>query len=103
MPSRLTPCAKQFVSSLSAAANRLVRRRTQPAQSNLVAGTLADLPRSRTELLADNALLRQPLVVLHRRRKTPRLTWWERWSFLCLARWVPNWKQVLQSSKPDTL
>lgn len=28
--------------------------------------------------------------------------WHERLSLLCLARWVPNWKQILQLIKPDT-
>ena len=42
-------------------------------------------------------------MVLHRRTKTPRLTWRERLTLLLLARWVPNWKQVLQIIKPDTL
>ena len=48
----------------------------EPAQSNLMTGTLADLPRNRSELLAENALLRQQLIVLHRQVKTPRLMWW---------------------------
>jgi hypothetical protein len=68
----------------------------KPARPNLVAGTLADLSRVRAELLAENAPLRQQLIVLRRRTKTPRLTWRERLSLLVLARWVPNWKQVLQ-------
>jgi hypothetical protein len=90
-------------SRLSSAANKLFRRITQPARSNMVTGTLADLPRSRAELLAENALLRQQFIVLRRRTKTPRLTWRERLSLLFLARWVPNLKQVLQMIKPDTL
>ena len=103
MLSKLTQFAKKLLPRLSIATNRLFRRVTQPTQTNLVTGTLADLPRSRTELLAENALLRQQLIVLHRQAKTPRLTWRERMSLLFLARWVPNWKQVLQIIKPDTL
>jgi putative transposase len=68
-----------------------------------VTGTLADLPCHRAELLAENAQLRQQLMVLRRNTKTPRLTWRERLSLLVLARWVPNWKQVLQIIQPDTL
>ena len=103
MLNRLTQFGKQLLSRLSTAANRLFRRITAPAQSNIVTGTLADLPRSRAELLAENALLRQQLMVLHRHTKTPRLTWRERLSLLSLARWVPNWKVVLQIITPDTL
>ena len=103
MLSQLSRCANKVFSRLSSAANQLFRRITQPARPNLVTGTLADLPRSRTDLLAENALLRQQLIVMHRRTKTPRLTWRERLSMLFLARWVPNWKQVVQIVKPETL
>jgi hypothetical protein len=78
MLSQLTRCAKKFCSCLSSVAKQLFRHITQPARLNLVTGTLADLPRGRAELLAENALLRQQLIVLHRRVKTPRLTWRER-------------------------
>lgn len=100
---QLARCAKKLFSRLSSAANRLFRHIMQPACPNVVTGTLADLPRGRAELLAENALLRQQLLVLHRRVKAPRLTWRERLSLLFLARWVPNWKQVLQIIKPETL
>lgn len=103
MLSQLTRCAKNLWARLSSAASQLLRRLTEPARPNLVTGTLADLPRSRAELLAENALLRQQLIVLRRNTKTPRLTWRERYSLVFLARWVPNWKQVLQIIQPDTL
>src|SRR6266849_4440292 len=103
MLSQLTEYAQNLWARLSSAASQLFRRLTEPARPNLVTGTLADLPRSRTELLAENALLRQQLIVLGRGTKTPRLTWQERLSLIFLARWVPNWKQVLQIIQPDTL
>ena len=40
----------------------------------LVAGMVADLVRSRTSLIAENALLRQQLIVLRRSVKRPRCT-----------------------------
>src|SRR5713101_2357828 len=103
MLSQLARYAEKLWARLSSTARQLFRRLTEPARLNLVTGTLADLPRSRAELLAENALLRQQLIVLHRQVKTPHLTWRERLSLLFLARWVPNWKQVLQIIKPDTL
>jgi hypothetical protein len=103
MLSQLTRCAKNLWSRLSSAANKLFRCLTEPAHPNLVTGTLADLPRRRLQLLAENALLRQQLIVLRRNTKTPRLTWRERLSLVILAHWVPNWKQVLQIIQPDTL
>ena len=51
--SQLTQFAKKLWPDLSSAATHLFRRILAPAQSNLVTGTLADLPRSRSELLAD--------------------------------------------------
>jgi len=103
MLAQLTRCVRYLWSRLSSAADQLLRRLTQPARPNLVTGTLADLPRSRAALLAENALLRQQLIVLRRRMKTPQLVGWERLSLLLLAKWVPNWKQVLQIIQPDTL
>lgn len=82
MLSQLTRCAQNLWARLSSAAGQLLRRLTEPARPNLVTGTLADLPRSRAELLAENALLRQQLIVLCRNMKTPRLTWRERWSLV---------------------
>jgi putative transposase len=103
MLSQLTRCAQNLWARLSSAATQLFRRLTEPARPSLLTGTLADLPRSRADLLSENALLRQQLIVLRRTTKTPRLTWRERLSLLFLARWVPSWKQVLQIIQPDTL
>ena len=80
--SQLTRFAKRLWARLSTAAHQVFRHLTQPASSNLVTGTLADLPRRRSELVVENALLRQQLIVLHRQVKTPRLTWRDRLSLL---------------------
>ena len=82
MFSLLKRFAKKLWTPLSNGANRLFRHILAPAQSNLVTVTLADLPRRRTALIAENALMRQQLIVLHRQVKTPRLTWRERLSLL---------------------
>ena len=82
MWSQITQCAKKLWSRLSRAANQLFRRILEPAQSHLATGTLADIPRRRTAMIAENALLRQQSVVLHRQVKTPRLTWRDRLSLL---------------------
>jgi putative transposase len=103
MLAQLARCARYLWSQLSSAADQLFCRLTQPARPNLVTGTLADLPRNRAALLAENALLRQQLIILRRRTKTPRLVGWDRLSLLFLASWIPNWKQVLQIIQPHTL
>ncbi len=58
MLSQLARCAKNLWARLSSAAGQFYRRLTKPPRPNLVTGTLADLPRSRAQLLAENALLR---------------------------------------------
>ena len=47
---------------------------TRPLATHLVAGTLADLARDKPALIAENALLRQQLIVLRRSVKRPRCT-----------------------------
>ena len=39
--------------------NRRLRTATTPSSARLIADTLADLPRSKSDLIAENALLRQ--------------------------------------------
>ena len=57
MCSQLTRFAKRLWARLSTVTNQFFRRLTQPASPNLVTDTLADLPRRRSELLADACVL----------------------------------------------
>jgi putative transposase len=47
---------------------------TKPATSALAVGALSDLTCSRADLVAENALLRQQLIILKRQVKRPQLT-----------------------------
>ena len=47
---------------------------TKPASSVLIIDILSDLTRSRTDLVVENAMLRQQLIVLKRHIKRPQLT-----------------------------
>ncbi len=47
---------------------------TKPSGESLVVGTLADVTRGKGELIAENALLRQQVIILRRQTKRPRLT-----------------------------
>ena len=76
---------------------------TKPATSILIIGILSDLPRSRTDLLAENALLRQQLIVLKRQVKRPQLTDPDRFWIVFLSHFTVFWKQVLHIIQPDTL
>jgi putative transposase len=44
---------------------------TKPSNTSLVLGTMTDLSRSKSELVAENALLRQQLIILSRYVKRP--------------------------------
>jgi len=64
--------------TLGRAAMHGLRRRllaaTRPTAAPLIAGTLADLARSKPALVAEHALLRHQLAILHRSVTRPRCT-----------------------------
>src|SRR5215831_4356121 len=80
-----------------------VARWTKPHISSLPLATLTDLGRSKSDLLAENALLRQQLIVLKRQVKRPTFTRTDRILLVLLARLVRTWKQALIIVQPDTL
>lgn len=64
---------------------------------------LRDLVHTKPQLIAENALLRQQLIVLNRSVKRPRLTNTDRSRLILLASRVPVWKDALLIIQPDTL
>lgn len=76
---------------------------TQPSRHSLVLTTICDLTRSKAELIAENALLRQQLIILHRQIKKPAFSSSDRLWLVLLAGRVKNWKEALLIFKPDTL
>ena len=75
----------------------------KPAKSVLIIGTLSDLTRSHTDLVVENALLRQQLIVLKRKIKRPQLTNPERFRLVFLSHFTKFWKQALHIVQPGTL
>jgi putative transposase len=75
----------------------------KPLSSSLPLGTLADLARSKPELIAENALLGQQLLILKRQVKRPACTNTDRLLLVLLARAVRAWKQTLFIVQPETL
>ncbi len=71
--------------------------------SVLISGLLADVTRSRSDLIVENALLRQQLIVLYRQIKRPQLTNRDRFLFVFLASLAKFWKQSMHIVQPDTL
>jgi hypothetical protein len=46
---------------------------TKPSNTSLTLGTVADLAKTKSELVAKNALLRRPLIILRRQVKQARM------------------------------
>lgn len=63
-------------------------RWTKPLNTSLSLQTMADLGRSKSELIAENALLRQQLIILKRRVKRPPVTRADRMLLVLLAKLV---------------
>jgi putative transposase len=76
---------------------------TKPASSVLIISTLLDLTRNRTDLVIENALLRQQLIILKRQLKRSQLTNPERFRLVFLSHFTKFWKQALHIVQPDTL
>jgi putative transposase len=80
-----------------------VSRWIKPPTTSLVLGTLADLGRGKSELIAENTLLRQQLIILRRQVKRPAYRKSERLLLVLLARMVRTWKEALFLVQPETL
>jgi putative transposase len=76
---------------------------TKPDTTSLIPGMLTDQARSKFELVAENALLRKPLIILRRQVKRPACTKTDRMLLVLLARMVHTWKQALFIVQPETL
>jgi hypothetical protein len=60
-------------------------RWTKPLRTSLPLATLTDLGRSKSEFIAENALLRQQLIILRRQVKRPAYTNTDRILLVLLA------------------
>ncbi len=79
------------------------RRWARPLAMTHATGTGADLVRSRAQLLAENALLRQQLLVLRRSVKRPDVRPADRALLVLLAGRVRAWREALLLIQPATL
>ena len=76
---------------------------SQPTTFSLVSGITSDLIRSRTDLLIENAMLRQQLIILNRQVKRPLVTKQDRLWMVLLARCTRFWKQAVLVVQPETV
>jgi putative transposase len=75
----------------------------KPLAPSLPLGTLTDLGKSKPQLIAENAFLRKPLIVLSRQVKRPVYNKAYRMLLVLLARLVRTWKQALFIVQPNIL
>jgi len=93
---------KHFTSILSSVSAYL-NIFSKPLTTHPGLGSITDFSRSRTQLIAENALLRQQLVILRRQVKRPQISKWDRLRLLFFARFSPLWAQSLHIIQPETL
>ncbi len=78
-------------------------RWTKPTTGTLAHGAIGDMTRSKGALVAENALLRQQLIVLRRQVKRPAFAARDRVLLVLLARTTRRWRDALLIVRPDTL
>ncbi len=93
---------KRMEAPLCAVHTRLLQW-TKPATRTPVRGVVADVTMSKAALVAENALLRQQLIVLQRQVTRPALTPRDRVLLVLLARLVRGWRTAVLIVQPDTL
>src|SRR5437588_12592159 len=76
---------------------------TKPATKSLVLGSISDLTRTNNQLIAENALLRQQLIVLNGQFKRPNFTPLDKFRLVLLASLVNQLRNALLILKPDTI
>ncbi len=74
MLTTVLPSLRRAARRLVAAVHKRLSSGTKPAPLAVAAGMATDVARSRHELVLENALLRQQVLILHRRAKRP-LCW----------------------------
>ena len=94
---------QRSIYSLCQAAKRIISRWTKPKSHQLVLDVVVDLTRPKSELILENAFLRQQLIVLQRQKKRPALTRRDRVMLVLLASKLRRWKETLIVVQPDTL
>jgi len=105
--SEMPPVIARFAGQLRTAVGKIfakVREALLPElPPSLLGGFAADVARTRSQLLAENAFLRQQLIVANRSVNRPRLRRCERGVLAFLAARIPSWRSALLIVKPATL
>ena len=68
-----------------------IKQWSKPATLSLISGVISDLPRSRSDLIVENALLRQQLIVLRRQVTRSLFNQHDRFCLVLLTRFSRFW------------
>lgn len=93
----------EFLKPLFLRLKQVIKNWSRPTSFAATPASLADLTRTRTDLLIENAFLRHQVVVLSRHGKRPEITSTDRLFFVLLARCSKFWEQALLIVQPETL
>jgi hypothetical protein len=96
------PSSNEFVSAFTRSKNVFCVGSNQRRLPFCSARSLIG-PSGKSELIAENALLRVPLIILHRQIKRPVYQKTDRLLLVLLARMVRSWNQALYLVQPETL
>ncbi len=80
-----------------------IKKFTKPTMISLATDAVSDMTRNRKDLVAENAILRQQLIVLNRQVKRPKFTDGDRLRLVVLSRLTQFWDRVLLLVQPQTL
>jgi hypothetical protein len=94
---------RRFASHCVAAVRVRVSAWTTPRPHSLATGLATDLVRRRSDLLLENALLRQQVIALSRTAKRPTFTRWDRGLLVLLASRLRTWASALLIVQPATV
>jgi putative transposase len=100
---RVFPSLPRLLDGCLHALSSRFARWTKPLLTCLPLATFTDLGRSKSELVAENALLRHQLIILRRQVKGPTCRKTDRVLLMLLARMVRSWQQALFIVQPETV
>jgi len=80
-----------------------IHNRVKPENYTLSVNVVTDLTRSKSELIVENAFLRQQLIIVQRQVKRPFPKPYERVMLVGLASRLQVWKQTLLIVQADTV
>lgn len=95
--------AQRCIGPLWQAIKRSLRQWTKPDTHSLILNAAFDMTRSRSDLVLENALLRQQLIALRRQVQRPKLSCRDRALIVLLASKLRSWRQALIIVQPDTV